>query len=218
MTRSPDHPWEDFDLVQQAAAFAAEVHRGDVRKGTSIPYLSHLWAVAALALEHGADDEQVAAALLHDAVEDGGGRTMLASIADRFGPEVARLVEALSDSLADTTSGEEKAPWVERKRQYLDHLRDADKRVKFVSACDKLHNVRSVVADYRVHGPALWTRFNQQDPAQHLWYYQELLAIIDGDVPSQLADELRRVVAELSELVARDDTDAVERAGALVAS
>ncbi|MGY6499916.1 MAG: HD domain-containing protein [Acidimicrobiales bacterium] len=208
MTRHPGQPWEDFDLVASAAAFAADVHRKDVRKGTAIPYLSHLWAVASLTLEHGGDDEQVAAAFLHDAVEDGGGRAMLLEIDDRFGPEVARLVEALSDSLTDTTRGEAKAPWAERKQEYLEHLRAADDRVQLVSACDKLHNLRSLVTDCRSLGPIVWTRFNQHDPAQHLWYYNSLISIVSDRIPPALTDELLRAFTRLTELVAANDPDA----------
>ncbi len=111
-TRSLQQPWQDFDQVMHAAAYAAEVHRGDLRKGTAIPYLSHLWSVAALVLEHGGDDEQVAAALLHDAAEDHGGTARIDDLRERFGAEVARLVEALSDSLVDTDAGEAKPPGV----------------------------------------------------------------------------------------------------------
>jgi len=92
--------------VRSAWDLAVEVHQGDLRKGTTIPYVSHLWSVAALVLEHGGHDTQVAAALLHDAVEDGGGRRMLEEIKG-LSSEVAYLVEHLSDSVVDTTRNEE---------------------------------------------------------------------------------------------------------------
>ena len=120
-------------------------------------------------MEHGGDDEQVAAALLHDVAEDHGGAARITDIAERFGLEVARLVEALSDSLADTHAGDVKAPWRERKQQYLAHLGEVDERVALVSACDKLHNARAIEADLRMVGPALWPRFTVTDPADHLW-------------------------------------------------
>ena len=110
-----------------AARFAAEQHHDDLRKGTDIPYLSHLWSVAALVLEHGGDDDQVMAALLHDVVEDHGGAAMLVEIRAAFGDEVARLVEGLSDSVIDTTAGEAKVPWAARKEHYLAHLAEADR-------------------------------------------------------------------------------------------
>ncbi|HET6949381.1 MAG TPA: HD domain-containing protein, partial [Acidimicrobiales bacterium] len=166
--------------------------------GTAVPYLSHLWSVAALVLEHGGDDVQVAAALLHDVAEDHGGVGRLADVRARFGDDVAALVAALSDSLADTDAGEAKAPWRTRKAEYVEHLAGADRRVALVSACDKLHNARCVLADLRAVGPAVWARFNAPDPADQLWLYDALCAALRAPrVPAPLAGELRRTVAAI---------------------
>lgn len=205
--RSSEAPWQDFDLVMRAAAYAADAHRNDLRKATTIPYLSHLWSVAALVLEYGGDDEQVAAALLHDVAEDHGGAARIADIAERFGPEVARLIEALSDSLADTDAGDVKAPWPERKQQYLAHLVDVDERVALVSACDKLHNARAIEADLRTDGLAMWQRFTVTDPAAHLWYYGSLLTALQSKVPEPLADALRRTVSAMESLAFADPSE-----------
>ncbi len=198
--RSKQEPWQDFDLVMRASAYAADAHREDLRKDTTIPYLSHLWSVAALVLEHGGDDEQVAAALLHDVAEDHGGAAKIDEIRENFGAEVARLVEALSDSLVDTHAGETKPEWRERKQRYLKHLEDVDGRVALVSACDKLHNARAIVADLRVVGPDVWQRFTVKDPADHRWYYGSLRTALHGKIPDPLADELHRTVDTLDEL------------------
>lgn len=208
--RTGETPWQNFDLVMRAAAYAADAHRNDLRKATTIPYLSHLWSVAALVLEHGGDDEQVAAALLHDVAEDHGGAARIADIAEQFGPEVARLVEALSDSLADTDAGEAKAPWLERKQRYLAHLREVDERVALVSACDKLHNARSIEADLRTAGSALWKRFTVTDPADHLWYYGSLLNELRQKVPAPLADALHRTVTAIESLAQADPVERLE--------
>ncbi len=192
--RTGAEPWQDFDLVVRASAFAAEAHRADLRKGTDIPYLSHLWSVAALVLEHGGDDRQVAAALLHDVVEDHGGAARLDEVRSIFGDDVAELVASLSDSVVDITAGEEKPPWRQRKETYLRHLASADDRVALVSACDKLHNARCILADLRVVGPELWQRFNVSDPEVQLWYYESLTTTLRPLVPDALADELRRTV------------------------
>lgn len=197
MTRSADCPWQDFDLVMAASSYAADAHRNDLRKSTAIPYLSHLWSVAALVLEHGGDDEQVAAALLHDVAEDHGGAARVDDLRVRFGSEVARLVAALSDSLVDTDAGATKPPWRERKETYLAHLAEVDERVALVSACDKLHNARCIEADLRAVGADLWQRFTVTDPAEHLWYYGSLAATLRGKVPPALADELDRTVASI---------------------
>ncbi len=184
--------------MRRAWELALEAHLGDVRKGTTIPYVSHLWSVAALVLEHGGDDTQVAAALLHDAVEDAGGREMLERIR-AVNAEVAELVEHLSDSVVDTTKDEQKADWWTRKLGYLSSLEGADERVLLVSACDKLHNSRCILADHRALGAELWTRFNQGDPAKHAWYYDSLARAFAGRLPPALEDELRRTVNSLLE-------------------
>ena len=208
LMRTTDQVWDDFDLVRSAAEYATDVHRADYRKGpVPIPYVSHLWSVAALCLEYGGDDHQTAAALLHDAVEDGGGVARLEDIRARFGPEVARLVAALSDSVVDTTAGEQKPPWASRKRSYLAHLAEADERVALVSACDKLHNSRSILADYRRVGPDLWGRFAVSDPAGQLWYYGSLVDTLVPLVPGDLGAELRRTLDAILELVRGDEPD-----------
>lgn len=192
--RTAASPWQDFDLVMAASTYAAEAHRRDVRKHTTIPYLSHLWSVAALVLEQGGDDRQVAAALLHDVVEDHGGVERLDEIRTRFGNDVAELVEGLSDSVVDTTAGEAKAPWRVRKARYLDHLKTADERVVLVAACDKLHNARCILADLRENGSAVWQRFTVSDPEEQLWYYEDLADVLCTRVRGPLADELDRTV------------------------
>ncbi len=192
----------DSNLVQTAAQYAALAHRNQVRKGTAIPYLSHLWSVAALVLEHGGDDEQVAAALLHDVVEDQGGAARLADVRLQFGDDVAGLVEALSDSVVDTIAGEKKADWRARKEQYLGHLAATDARTALVSACDKLHNARCIVADLRVLGGEVWERFNASDPREQLWYYDELVKTLQPpQVPAALAQELARTVESIRSFV-----------------
>lgn len=159
------------------------------------------------------------AALLHDAVEDHGGTTRLAEVRQRFGDEVADLVADLSDSLADTTAGEAKPPWKARKVRYLTHLTAAGPRVQLVSACDKLHNARCVLADLRAHGPALWGRFTEPDPAEQLWYYRCLANVLAAAVlPGPLIDELVRTVDALAALAAQDDPTLTARVAALLDS
>ena len=191
--RTQTQPWQNLTLVKDAWNLAVEVHEGELRKGTTIPYVSHLWSVAALVLEHGGDDTQVAAALLHDAVEDAGGLAMLKRIRG-LSPDVADLVEHLSDSVVDTTKNEQKADWRTRKDAYLRSLADADERVLLVSACDKLHNARCILADHRSMNAELRSRFNQSDPARHAWYYDSLVNAYSGKVPPALEEELRRTV------------------------
>jgi (p)ppGpp synthase/HD superfamily hydrolase len=191
------------DLVNEAFLFATEQHATDRRKGSDVPYVSHLLAVAALVLEAGGDAVQTAAAFLHDLAEDHGGKRMLEEIESRFGSEVAAIVRDLSDSLVDTTTGAKKEDWEVRKTRYIAHLAGASERSLLVSAADKLHNARSVLADHREVGEALWGRFNQKDPARHLWYYRSLADLFEQQLTTpggrRLARELTRTVDEIEE-------------------
>jgi (p)ppGpp synthase/HD superfamily hydrolase len=179
---------------REALAFAYDLHRGQERKGSGVPYLSHLLAVSALALEHGANEDQAIAALLHDAAEDQGGAAILAEIGTRFGARVAAIVRACTDSLEA-----EKPPWKERKVRYLAHLAEAPEEAQRVSACDKLHNLRCIVADYRKDGEAVWGRFSGGKDGV-LWYYRELANAFPADNP--VMPEFRRELRELEALMA----------------
>jgi len=195
----PPHLSERF---LDAVALAAEVHGHDRRTGTEIPYLAHLLVVTGLVLEDGGDEDQGIAAMLHDAVEDGGGRPMLERIERSFGERVAAIVESCSDTL----DSEAADPWIERKRRYLAHLPEVtDDAVLRVALADKVHNVRSIVRDYRQEGHQLWERFTQKTAREQLWYYGGLLAFFAERRPGPLTEDLWRAVGELAWLVACDD-------------
>ena len=185
-----------------AVSLAQQVHGHQRRKGTEIPYLAHLLVVTGLVIEDGGDEDQAIAAMLHDAVEDGGGRAMLEQIASSFGGRVAEIVEGCSDSV-DLNPAE---TWIERKRRYLAHLPEvSDDAILRVVLADKVHNARSIVRDYREEGHALWERFTQKTARDQLWYYGGLLAFFQERRPGPLTEDLCRAVGELAWLVARDD-------------
>ncbi len=179
---------------EEALILAARWHAGQVRKETTIPYIAHLLGVASIVLEQGADEDEAIAALLHDAVEDQGGEVILDEIRARFGDRVAEIVAGCTD--AWTTP---KSPWRERKEAYIAHLRQASASVRLVSAADKLHNARSILADYRVLGEALWSRFNG-GKAGTLWFYRALVETLQAADPTPLVEELDRVVSEIERL------------------
>lgn len=183
------------DRFDRALLYATHVHGGQLRKGTSIPYVAHLLAVAATVLEYGGDEDLAIAALLHDSVEDQGGRARLSDIRNRFGARVARVVEACSDSLIDTGAGERKPPWEERKKAYIAHLGAADRDVLQVSLADKVHNARAILRDRRNPevGEKIWSRFSQSKE-RTLWYYRALAKAFGAALPGQLAEELREIV------------------------
>jgi len=136
----------------------------------------------------------VIAALLHDAAEDHGGAVRLRDIEYNFGSKVARMVEGLSDSLTD--DADNKQPWLERKRAYLERLRGDAADVQLISAADKLYNARAILDDYRVIGPEIWKRF-KRGRREQLWYFDELVKIFKAAGTNRVVEELERVVYEL---------------------
>lgn len=178
-----------------AMAMAATAHEDQVRKGTAIPYVSHVLAVCAIVLENGGDEDEAIAALLHDAVEDGGGRPTLERIRTEFGPRVAMIVDGCTDAYVTP-----KPPWADRKRAYLEDLESADDSVVLVSAADKLHNAWAILSDYRAVGPALWDRFSAS-PEETVGYYVALASIYGRRLGGRrLAGEVAATVGGILEI------------------
>jgi (p)ppGpp synthase/HD superfamily hydrolase len=180
--------------LEEALIFATRLHAGQKRKGKELPYISHLLAVAVLVFEAGGDGDEVIAALLHDAVEDQGGVETLLEIRRRFGERVAMIVEGCSDSFSTP-----KPPWLERKANYLIHLRSAPPEVRRVSLADKLHNARTILSDLEEHGDATWSRFNGGRQGS-LWYYQSLLEIFQESEAGYMLREFTRIVQEIQRI------------------
>ena len=188
-----------------AVALAAEIHDGR-RLGTEIPYMAHLLVVTGLVLEDGGNEDEAIAAMLHDSVEDGGGRPLLERLSREFGERVAEIVAACSDTLDPQ---EERRSWRERKTAYMAHLPDVyDDGVLRVALADKVHNARSIVRDYRCEGHELWERFTNKTAADQLWYYDELLTFFSERRPGPLVEDLQRAVEELADLLAADTIEA----------
>jgi (p)ppGpp synthase/HD superfamily hydrolase len=183
---------------ESALVYAHQVHQNQRRKGTGIPYIAHILGVAALAMEYGASEDEAIGALLHDAAEDGGGEATLAEIRARFGDTVADIVLGCSDSLVEDP--EDKLPWRERKENYLAHLENASPSVCLVSAADKLHNVRSIMRDYREHGEEIWDRFQGRRDGT-LWYYETVADALMRRYRAQLTRDLQDDVDALLSLV-----------------
>jgi len=169
------------DRFLDAVRYAARVHAGQRRKGTKIPYLGHLLAVASLVIDAGGTEDEAIAALLHDAAEDQGGERRLEEIRTHFGSRVTDIVESCSDSLEEDPK--KKAPWRERKQRYIDHLAaEDDISAYLISAADKLHNARSMLDDYRVVGESLWSRFSRDGGRDRIiWNYRQLIGVYGGE-------------------------------------
>ncbi|HEU0003598.1 MAG TPA: HD domain-containing protein [Ktedonobacteraceae bacterium] len=184
---------------EEALVYTTRLHAGQVRKGTMIPYISHLLAVAGIVLENGGNEDEAIAALLHDAIEDQGGAATREEIRRRFGNTVVEIVDGCTDAEVIP-----KPPWKPRKEAYIARMRSAPASVRLVSVADKLHNTRSILADYRALGDALWNRFTGGKEGT-LWYYRSLVAAYQEAGTSPLVEELARVVAELEALVAQNE-------------
>jgi GTP pyrophosphokinase len=179
---------------EEALHYAVLIHAGQLRKETDIPYLAHLLGVASIALEYGATEVEAIGALLHDAGEDAGGRGRIQDIRQRFGNEVADIVQGCTDSEVMA-----KPEWRKRKEDYIAHVSKASHSVLLVSASDKLHNARAILRDYRMHGEKLWKRFAGGKTGT-LWYYRELLTAFAKAENNELVEELNRVVSEIEKL------------------
>src|SRR5438270_605004 len=185
---------------EEALVFATQLHSGQMRKGTSIPYIAHLLAVASIVLENSGDENEAIAALLHDAIEDQGGAATREEIRRRFGETVVAIVDGCTD-----TEVVPKPPWRGRKEAYIAHLRQASPAVRLVSAADKLHNARTILADYRVLGDGLWQRFTGGKDGT-LWYYRSVVDALRELGPAPLIEELDRVVTEIEQLAAENSS------------
>jgi (p)ppGpp synthase/HD superfamily hydrolase len=183
------------EKFQEALIYATQAHGNQMRKKTGIPFIAHILGVTAIAMEYGANETEAIGALLHDTVEDCGGAEPLRDIRETFGDDVARIVDGCTDTYETP-----KPPWLERKRAYIDHLKESDSSTRLVSASDKLHNTRAILAELRRHGLEVFDRFSGKK-AGTIWYYRTLVAAFrcHGD-HADLIDELDRVVSEIEKL------------------
>ena len=179
---------------EAALVMASQLHASQKRKGTSIPYISHLLAVSSLVLEHGGSEDQAIAALLHDAVEDQGGLPTLVKIRDHFGDVVAEIVDHCTDAYE-----EPKPEWRIRKEEYIASIAEKPLDAVLVSCADKLHNARAILNDLRTLGDELWGRFTGGKEGT-LWYYQSLAAAFNDTLSNSLSEELKRTVNEIDDL------------------
>jgi len=179
---------------EEALVYAARVHAAQARKVTGVPYISHLLAVAGIALEYGAGEDGAIAALLHDAPEDQGGRGRLEDIRHRFGDAVAAIVEACTDTFETP-----KPPWRARKEAYIAGVVHKDPESRLVSAADKLANALTIISSLSREGDRLWTFFKGGKEGT-LWYYRALVEAYRAAGTSPIVEDLDRVVGEMERL------------------
>lgn len=182
------------DRLADAFSYALDLHRDQFRKGGGTPYITHLMAVAALVGEYGGSEDQVIAALLHDAIEDQGGEPTRQEIARRFGDHIAALVAACSDA-----HGMPKPPWDDRKTAFCLAMESAAPDVRLIVAADKLHNARTTVRDLHTVGASVWDRFSVGRD-KSLWYYRAVLRALSTGWSHPILHELAHAVDDLHRL------------------
>jgi (p)ppGpp synthase/HD superfamily hydrolase len=159
-------------LLEAALSFAARAHQGQVRKGTHTPYIVHpVGVMLSLQAAGERDPDLLAAALLHDTLEDAG--VTAETLRAEFGPRVAEIVAGASEPFARDD------PWETRKQHTVEFLRTAPRAVQLVAAADKLHNLSSMVADHATLGEDLWGRFNR-GRTDIAWYYRAVTASLQA--------------------------------------
>ena len=174
--------------LDRAFSYAHEVHDGQFKKGTLVPYLGHLMGVSSIVLGDGGTEDEAVAALLHDAAEDHGGRARLDDIRSRFGDDVARIVEDCTDSW-DTP----KPSWLARKQAYIQRARTLSSPSLRVSIADKVHNTYGILRDLRNIGEKVWERYDVSAD-DVLAYYESLVRAYREAGGGRLVDELERIV------------------------
>lgn len=184
----------------QAFVLAYHKHKPQARKASRIPYITHLMGVASLVLEAGGDEDLAIAALLHDIVEDCGGRPMLKQVQRLFGERVAEIVDGCTDAYVIP-----KPPWRKRKENYIRRLKKEDAGTRLVSAADKLNNLRSILSDYREIGEFVWSRFNGGRDGT-IWYYRTLRDEFLRKDKNRITVDLDLAVKELESLTERHAT------------
>ena len=176
-----------MNIIEQALRTASQAHEGQYRKGTKIPYITHPVAVGIILIKAGYNDEVVAAGILHDTVED----TILTlkDIEQEFGPEIAEMV-------AGSSEPDKSLPWKARKEHTVEFLKSASTDIRAVVCADKLHNIRSIINDYKLDGEEVWNRF-KRGKVQQQWYYTSLVESLGMDYTSPLLEELKKEVKRL---------------------
>ena len=174
----------DTKLLDEAIKFAVEAHAGVERRGKGYPYIVHPMEAMAIVATVTNDQELLAAAALHDVVEDT--KFTETDIRSKFGDRIANLVAAETDLVVEGKSEEES--WVERKKYAIERLKNVSYEAKLVSIGDKLSNARAMLYDYMAMGEKLWDKFHVSDPKLHKWHYtglRDAMSELKGTIPYQ---------------------------------
>ena len=181
-----------MNVVERALNKAAVLHDGQYRKKEKVPYIVHPVAVAMMLFEYTDDEQVIAAALLHDTVEDCGYAPD--DLEREFGKRIKNLVLGVTE--------DKSLPWRERKERYLKHLRTAPSESVLIAAADKIHNIRCVVELNQKHGDETWGVFDGASGGNYLWYWKELLKIVkERGIEKKLVEQFEKALNEMQSLL-----------------
>ena len=183
----------DTTLLDRAILFAVRAHAGTERRGKGFPYIVHPMEAMEIVATMTADQELLAAAALHDTVEDTD--VTVEQLRAVFGDRIAGLVAAESDAFVEGVSEEDS--WHARKQAAIDRLARAPHDAKMVALGDKLSNMRAIARDYAVQGDALWNIFHAKDPKDHEWHYRGLAESLRELQDSFAFQEFERLINEV---------------------
>lgn len=183
----------DTDLFDRAAVFAIRAHHNTERRGKGFPYIIHPMEAVEIVSTITADQELLAAAALHDTIEDTD--VTVDQIRAEFGERIANLVHAESDQFTEGVSEEDS--WHDRKQAAIDRLAAAPHDAKIVALGDKLSNMRAIWRDYQTKGDALWSIFHVKDKASHEWHYRGLAASLSELSDTFAYQEFVRLIDEV---------------------
>ena len=176
--------------IQKAINYASRLHAKQIRKGDKdLPYVSHCFTTAWILNEFTKDEDIIVAGLLHDVLEDVPGYGYK-KLKQDFGKRVADIVKGVSED-KDPNKKEDEKPWIERKQDYLDHLKKDSKESMMVSTADKIHNLQSMRDAYREQGEKMWKNFNSPSDKK-LWFYEEVYKIVKGKLRNKIVGELAK--------------------------
>ena len=183
----------DTQLLDRAIVFAVRAHAGTERRGTGFPYIVHPMEAMEIVATMTNDQELLAAATLHDTVEDT--HVTIGIIREEFGDRIADLVEAESDVFVEGVSEEDS--WHERKKAALERLAKATRDVKIVAMGDKLSNMRAIARDYAKQGDEFWNLFHVKNKSDHAWRYRGLVEALRDLSGTAAFEEFERLVNQV---------------------
>lgn len=183
--------------IEKAIKKASLLHQGQSRKSeVSVPYITHLFSVAAILSNYADKEDVIVAGLLHDTLEDTPYSEEELEL--EFGKNVKEIVLSVTEIFYHQKS-KNIFSWKERKNRYIENLKIAGADALMVSAADKIHNLQTMIDDYRKHGPVIWARFkgSQED---HLWFFGTVLVILEERLESEIVPCFRRVFEQSKEV------------------